>query len=145
MRIQDTAFRYGGEEFVIILPDTTPEEADVVAHRIKNIVQDNPFAIDSTLNISVTISLGTSCLLPSDDEQGLNLLNRADTFLLQAKSKGRNRVVSCSNTMQSNTYVSNSANSCLRNEVNGNSQIQNGSYISHNRTSQASHLEIAAG
>ena len=145
LRIQDTAFRYGGEEFVIILPDTTPEEADVVAHRIKNIVQDNPFAINSTLNINVTISLGTACLLPSDDEQGLNLLNRADTFLLQAKSKGRNRVVSCSNTMQSNTYVSNSANSCLRNEVNGNSQIQSGSYISHNRTSQPSHLKIAAG
>ncbi len=145
LRIQDTAFRYGGEEFVIILGDTTPQEADAVAHRLKNIVEENPFAIDSTLNINVTISLGTACLLPSDDEHGLNLLNRADTFLLQAKSKGRNRVVSCCNTMQSNTYISNSTSNCLRNEVNCNSKIQSGSYISHNRISQPSHLKIATG
>ncbi len=145
LRLQDTAFRYGGEEFVIILSDTTPQEADVVAHRLKNIVEENPFAINSSLNINVTISLGTACLLPSDDEQGLNLLNRADTFLLEAKSKGRNRVVSCCNTMQSNTYVSNSADKCLRNEVNCNSQIQSGIYMSHNRTSQPSHSKIATG
>jgi two-component system cell cycle response regulator len=145
LRLQDRAFRYGGEEFVIILSDTTPEEADLVAHRLNTIVKENPFAIDSTLSINVTISLGTACLLPSDDEQGLNLLNRADTFLLQAKSKGRNRVVSCSNTMQGNTYVSNSKNNCLRNEVNSNISVQNGSYISHNRTLHGSHLKIAAG
>ncbi|MGB3759881.1 MAG: diguanylate cyclase [Rivularia sp. (in: cyanobacteria)] len=145
LRVQDTAFRYGGEEFVIILGDTTPQEADAVAHRLKNIVEENPFVIDSSLNIKVTISLGTACLLPSDDEHGLNLLNRADTFLLQAKSKGRNRVVSCCNTIQSNTYVSNPANNCLRNEVNCNSQIQSGIYMSHNRTSQPSHLKIATG
>ncbi|MGB3637523.1 MAG: diguanylate cyclase [Rivularia sp. (in: cyanobacteria)] len=145
LRVQDTAFRYGGEEFVIILGNTSPQEADAVAHRLKNIVEEKPFAIDSSLNINVTISLGSACLLPSDDEQGLNLLNRADTFLLQAKSKGRNRVVSCSNTMQNNTYVSNSTNNCLRNEVCCNSQIKSGSYISHNRTLQPSHLKIAAG
>ncbi len=145
LRVQDTAFRYGGEEFVIILGDTTSQEADAVAHRLKNLVEENPFAIDSTLNINVTISLGTACLLPSDDGHGLNLLNRADTFLLQAKSKGRNRVVSCCNTMQGNTYVSNSTNNCLRNEVNCNSQNQSGSYISHNRISQLSHLKIATG
>ncbi len=147
LRIQDTAFRYGGEEFVILLADTTPQEADVVAHRLKNIVQENAFAIDNNFNINITISLGSASLLPSDDEQGLNLLNRADTFLLQAKSKGRNRVVSSSDAMQCNSYVSNSANNCLRNEVNCNSKIQNGSYISHNRTSQPSHshLKFAAG
>lgn len=145
LRTQDTAFRYGGEEFVIILPDTTPQEADVVAHRIRNIVQENPFTINSTLNINVTISLGAASLLPSDDEQGLHLLDRADNLLLQAKSKGRNRVVSCTNTMQCNTYVANSANNSLRNEVNCNNQIQNGSYINPNPISQPSHLEIAAG
>lgn len=144
LRAQDTAFRYGGEEFVIILADTTAQDAHSVAHRLKNIVEESPFAIDSNLNINVTISLGTACLLPNDDEQGSNLLDRADTFLLQAKSKGRNRVVSCSNTMQSNTYVSNSTNNSLRNEVNCNSQIKSSSYICHNRL-QPSHLKIAAG
>ena len=144
LRAQDTAFRYGGEEFVIILADTTAQEADLVAERLKSIVEENAFAIDSTLNINVTISLGSACLLPSDDEQGLNLLNRADTFLLEAKSKGRNRVVSCSNTMQRNSYVSNSTNNCLRNEVCCNSQTPIGSHPIHNRTLQPSHLKIVA-
>ena len=51
LRVQDTAFRYGGEEFVIILSNTSPQEADLVAHRLKNIVEEKPFAIDSSLNI----------------------------------------------------------------------------------------------
>lgn len=122
LRLQDTAFRYGGEEFVIILGDTTDEEADLVAHRLNYIVKDNPFAIDATLNINITISLGSASLLPSDDEQGLSLLHRADTFLLQAKSRGRNCVVSCINTMEKSS-----------------------SYISHSHTSQISHLKVVAG
>ncbi|MGB3654246.1 MAG: diguanylate cyclase [Rivularia sp. (in: cyanobacteria)] len=127
LRLQDTAFRYGGEEFVIILSDTTAQEAEKVAHRLNSVVRDNPFAIDSTLTINVTISLGTACLLPNDDEQGLNLLHRADTFLLQAKSKGRNRVVSCNDTSQSNTIAASN-------------------YVCPNRsTSQPSHLRVAAG
>lgn len=145
LRVQDTAFRYGGEEFVIILGDTTDEEAAKVAHRLNSVVKDSPFVIDSTLTINVTISLGTTCLLPNDDEQGLNLLHRADTFLLQAKSKGRNCVVSCNNTIQSNTYVSNSTNHSVRNEFNCSNKMQSSSYISHSLTSQPSHLKVVAG
>lgn len=148
LRAQDTAFRYGGEEFVIILADTNAEEAKLVANRLNTIVEEKAFAINSSLNINVTISLGAACLLSNDDEQGLNLLNRADTFLLEAKSKGRNCAVSCSNTMQDNHYVANSTDNCLRNEVNCNSQIQSASCIKHTRTSQPSQqpsdLKIAA-
>ncbi|MGB6296251.1 MAG: diguanylate cyclase [Rivularia sp. (in: cyanobacteria)] len=140
LRAQDTAFRYGGEEFVIILADTNAEEADVVANRLKTIVKEKAFAINSSLNINVTISLGAACLLSNDDEQGLNLLHRADTFLLEAKSKGRNCVVSSSNIMQDNNYVANSTDNCLRNEVNCNSPIKSASYNNHTRTLQSSHL-----
>ena len=145
LRIQDTAFRYGGEEFVIILGDTTAEEADLVAHRLNSVVKDSSFAIDSTLTIDVTISLGTTCLLPNDDEKGLSLLHRADTFLLQAKSKGRNRVVSCTNTIEGNTYIANSANNSLQNEVMSRNTIVGNSYTSHSITSQPSHLKVVAG
>ncbi|MEO1430421.1 MAG: GGDEF domain-containing protein [Cyanobacteria bacterium J06633_8] len=117
LRIQDTAFRYGGEEFVVILSDTTLEEAAKVAHRLNSLIRENPFVIDDNLSINVTISLGASCLLPDDDDQGISLLNRADAFLLQAKSNGRNRVVSCGKNIGDSHIAASSQKKCL-NEVN---------------------------
>ncbi len=95
LRFQDVPFRYGGEEFVIILGNTTCEEALVVARRLNRIVSDQPFAINNTLSINVTISLGTACLRAEDDSKGTSLLHRADQFLLKAKASGRNRVIGC--------------------------------------------------
>ncbi|NJN12031.1 MAG: diguanylate cyclase [Richelia sp. RM1_1_1] len=137
LRVQDTPFRYGGEEFVIILGDTTTEEANLVAHRLNSIVKDSPFAIDSTLTINVTISLGTACLLPNDDKQGLSLLHRADSLLLKAKSEGRNRVVSSHNTTENNSY--------LANEINCKDIVQSTSYAFHNLALQSSYLKVSAG
>lgn len=94
LRFQDVPFRYGGEEFVIILGDTTCEEAFVVAKRLKRIVSDQPFAISNTLSINITVSLGIASLDASDDVKGTSLLHRADQRLLHAKASGRNRVVS---------------------------------------------------
>ncbi len=93
LRFQDTAFRYGGEEFVILLANTTGEEALIVARRLNRIVSDEPFAINNKLTINITISLGTASLEAEDDDQGESLLNRADQCLLQAKTTGRNRVI----------------------------------------------------
>ncbi len=93
LRCQDTAFRYGGEEFVILLANTTDEEALLVARRLNRVVSDEPFALSNKLTINITISLGTACLQADDDEQGESLLNRADQCLLQAKNAGRNRVI----------------------------------------------------
>ncbi|GAA6623348.1 GGDEF domain-containing protein [Scytonema sp. NUACC26] len=95
MRFQDTPFRYGGEEFVIVLPNTTCDEAFSVANRLNSIVSKEPFAIDNKLSISATISLGTSCLQAEDDAKGVSLLQRADRHLLTAKATGRDRVVGC--------------------------------------------------
>ena len=93
LRCQDTAFRYGGEEFVILLANTSDEEALLVARRLNRIVSDEPFALKNQLTINITISLGTASLRSEDDEQGESLLNRADQWLLQAKNTGRNRVI----------------------------------------------------
>lgn len=95
LRFQDTPFRYGGEEFVIVLSNTNCAEALLVAHRLSHLVSDRPFSIDNTLAINMTISLGVACLQPQDDEQGVNLLDRADQYLLQAKAAGRNCVMGC--------------------------------------------------
>ncbi|MBW4614723.1 MAG: GGDEF domain-containing protein [Desmonostoc vinosum HA7617-LM4] len=95
LRYQDTAFRYGGEEFVVLLSNTTSKEALIVANRLNRIVSEQPFAINNKLAIHITISLGTACLATEDDEQGKSLLHRADQCLLQAKAAGRNRVIGC--------------------------------------------------
>ncbi|MDF5724020.1 MAG: GGDEF domain-containing protein [Rhizonema sp. PD37] len=93
LRFQDTPFRYGGEEFVIILSKTTSDEAFVVARRLNRIVSEQPFAINNKLAINITISLGTDCLRTEDDDKGVSLMHRADRYLLQAKSSGRNCVM----------------------------------------------------
>lgn len=94
LRFCDIAFRYGGEEFVVILSGTDAREALLVAQRLCCLIAEQPFAINETLDLNITISAGTATLKPSDDERGISLLNRADQNLLQAKSQGRNRVVS---------------------------------------------------
>ncbi|MEP0755871.1 diguanylate cyclase [Coleofasciculus sp. FACHB-129] len=94
LRFQDTLFRYGGEEFVVILSHTDVQEAPVVAHRLCRLICEQPFRINPTLSLTITISLGTGTLNATDDIKGVNLLQRADQNLLQAKSDGRNRVVS---------------------------------------------------
>ncbi len=99
LRFQDTPFRYGGEEFVIVLTNTTCDDALVVAHRLNRVVCEQPFAINDKLAINITISVGTACLQPEDDTKGTSLLERADQFLLQAKATGRNRVIGCDRHM----------------------------------------------
>jgi two-component system, cell cycle response regulator len=93
LRFQDTPFRYGGEEFVIILSNTVKEEAQGVAHRLNSLIGNQPFAIDANLALPVTISIGVASLQPTDDPNGINLINRADQNLLKAKVSGRNQVV----------------------------------------------------
>lgn len=95
LRSHDIPFRYGGEEFVILLHNTNCQDASVVARRLQQIVSEQPFVIDSNLAIPVTISIGTSCLRASDDPEGVQMLARADEYLLQAKAAGRNCIINC--------------------------------------------------
>ncbi|MBR8833200.1 MAG: GGDEF domain-containing protein [Stigonema ocellatum SAG 48.90 = DSM 106950] len=105
LRFQDTPFRYGGEEFVIILSNTGCEEALIVAHRLNGIISEQPFAVNNKYAINVTISLGTTCLGPNDDDQGVSLLNRADQYLLCAKATGRNRVIGTHNYLSHTSHL----------------------------------------
>jgi two-component system cell cycle response regulator len=98
LRFYDTPFRYGGEEFVIILSDTDCQEADRIANRICQLVGEQPFAIDEGLDLTITISAGVATLNDEDDPKGTSLLRRADQRLLQAKALGRNQVVGFSQT-----------------------------------------------
>jgi two-component system cell cycle response regulator len=95
LRFRDTLFRYGGEEFVIILSGTDQQEATLVAQRLCRLISDQPFIINDTLNLKITMSAGTATLEQTDDIRGVSILKRADQNLLRAKSSGRNRVVTC--------------------------------------------------
>jgi two-component system cell cycle response regulator len=89
----DLACRYGGEEFVIVMPETDMNVATAVAERLRRRIASEPFSIQQgTGSIEVTISIGIATLdAPSDN--GTNILKRADQALYQAKRDGRNRVV----------------------------------------------------
>jgi len=93
LRFYDTPFRYGGEEFVILLSDTGLEEATTIAMRLCELIGDQPFTINESLELTITISAGVASLSSGDDSKGMSLLERADQNLLRAKNQGRNRVV----------------------------------------------------
>lgn len=93
VRGADLACRYGGEEFVLVMPDTSADMAAGVAERLRAIVEQEPFRIPGTdVLLSVTASLGIASMLPQGDSPEA-LLKRADAALYEAKRSGRNRVV----------------------------------------------------
>jgi two-component system cell cycle response regulator len=89
----DLACRYGGEEFVVVMPDTDLGVAAKVAERIRRQIAGQPFVIDrGARKIEVTISIGISARQGPDDD-AIAILKRADEALYRAKRDGRNRVV----------------------------------------------------
>jgi two-component system, cell cycle response regulator len=89
----DLACRYGGEEFVVVMPETDMAVAAMVAERLRRRIATDPFPIQQgTRTIDVTISIGIAALGGADDSAA-NVLKRADQALYRAKRDGRNRVV----------------------------------------------------
>jgi two-component system, cell cycle response regulator len=90
----DLACRYGGEEFVIVMPETDLHVASMVAERLRRSIAGEAFSISKGNNrIEVTISIGLTTL-ERKGESVTDVLKRADTALYRAKHDGRNRVVS---------------------------------------------------
>jgi two-component system cell cycle response regulator len=89
----DLACRYGGEEFVVIMPETDLAVATTVAERLRREIASEPFAIQrGSRTIEVTISIGIAGLAGASDGAA-DVLKRADQALYRAKRDGRNRVV----------------------------------------------------
>ncbi|WP_445619691.1 GGDEF domain-containing protein [Kushneria sp. Sum13] len=89
-RKQDMAVRWGGEEFLILLPDTTLEEAAIMAERLRRRVERAPFSLEPQ-TLKVTISLGVAAT-QADTSHFESVLQNADEALYRAKHEGRNRV-----------------------------------------------------
>jgi two-component system, cell cycle response regulator len=94
VRSLDIVCRSGGEEFIVILPDTGGELAEKIAERLRRAVALKPFNAGAKATaLNVTISIGIASLDGPGDAYG-DLLKRADQALYRAKREGRNRVVS---------------------------------------------------
>jgi len=92
IRASDSAFRYGGEEFTLIMPDTMANEAFKVAERIRLELFEKAFLLrGAPSSVHASVSIGIALLRPSEDAS--NLLNRADGVLYEAKDQGRNRTI----------------------------------------------------
>jgi two-component system cell cycle response regulator len=88
----DLACRYGGEEFVVVMPETDMAVATMVAERLRRRIASEPFPIQKGARaIEVTISIGIAALGPGDTPAAI--IKRADQALYRAKRDGRNRVV----------------------------------------------------
>lgn len=91
LRATDVPARYGGDEFVVMLPDTPARGALEVAERIRSAVESTPFATEAG-RVPCTVSIGVASY-PVDGRSIESLLARADRALYEAKATGRNRVV----------------------------------------------------
>jgi len=94
MRETDSAYRYGGEEFTIILPMTTSEEGMITAQRIQMELQKEAFEPVSGQIIYMTVSIGLSQYRPQEDIKAF--VHRVDQLMYQAKKNGRNRICTAS-------------------------------------------------
>lgn len=88
---RDLLARFGGEEFVLLLPDTDASGARIVAERCRAAIADNPIVLSETVSLTVTASFGCA-QLSANERDVARTLTRADAALYAAKASGRNAV-----------------------------------------------------
>lgn len=91
-RVQDALVRWGGEEFVLVMPDTGTERALAVAERIRASTADRPFDVGASEAIAQTVSIGQATWDGKEPPEELE--RRADAAMYTAKREGRDRIVS---------------------------------------------------
>lgn len=97
LRDVDVIGRIGGEEFAILLPETSVKQAEEAAERLRVAIDNSRLALDGGLPLHFTVSLGVTALCERDVNID-TLLNQADQALYQAKNNGRNQVCTYSST-----------------------------------------------
>jgi diguanylate cyclase (GGDEF)-like protein len=87
----DIPARYGGEEMVVLLPETDAAGAKIFAERIRSAIDETLLEAEGLQGLHVTISIGIA-VFPDNAETGLELMERADKALYASKAAGRNCV-----------------------------------------------------
>ncbi|MGB5158997.1 diguanylate cyclase [Desulfobacterium sp. N47] len=91
IRDSDIAFRYGGEEFIIILPETSIDNSLKVAGRIRQSLASLIFPVNLSDKITITLSIGATQYAPGEDQN--DFIARADQYMYYAKKNGKDRVI----------------------------------------------------
>lgn len=106
VRKLDFACRFGGEEFVVILPNTDLRQSICVANRIRETIESTPLKLEKH-SINITASLGVDEYRPHHTDTLEGFIERVDSWLYQAKHSGRNKVmhVDLQNQVSPNTTV----------------------------------------
>ncbi len=89
-RRSDIICRFGGEEFLVLFPETNVDGAYIIAEKLRTFLEITPMKVDEKL-INVTVSIGVTECDSQSDVSIENVINRADNLMYQAKESGRNR------------------------------------------------------
>ncbi len=89
LRVEDVLGRWGGEEFIVVLPGADAECAAMVAERLREHIASSDLDVSAVESCVLTVTIGVSCWVGQDAE---DLINQADTALYRGKADGRNRV-----------------------------------------------------
>jgi diguanylate cyclase (GGDEF)-like protein len=97
VRASDVAVRYGGEEFVVLMPDTDTLAGERLAERVRHVISATPFNLPSEDEVTITASIGIAGVRPEPEDNDLKtigdaLIARADVALYRAKSGGRDQI-----------------------------------------------------
>lgn len=94
IRVTDLLARFGGEEIVVVMPDTNVSDAYTIAERKRKIIAREPFTFaDKNTTHNITVSIGIAEMQESDLDDIKKFIVRADKYLHKTKDSGRNRVV----------------------------------------------------
>ena len=91
LRLIDFAFRYGGDEFVVLLPQTSKDQALVVAKRLRDAFRENTFCRDEGLNLNVRASIGLATY-PHDARTAHDVIRQADGMMYMVKNSTRDNI-----------------------------------------------------
>jgi diguanylate cyclase (GGDEF)-like protein len=93
LRPVDFSARWGGEEFIILLPDTNAEGASEVAERVRKNIEATVIHTEEGMETRITVSIGINSVMPTTEMAVKDFIEKADKALYKAKESGRNRYV----------------------------------------------------